>query len=306
MIFDLNCAKCHAPQPKIFCITNMTSTFKYFIILFSITVLSACSSFYKPEPLLNNIAYSTVLELPTSEPSEVIKYGEDSQQQILFWSPSQATSFKGLVILVHGGCWLSQFDIGHTQAMSTALATEGYAVWNIEYRRSGNGGEWPVALNDIKLGVAALSTHKLEGVDLSKINIVGHSAGGHLAMLAGSELEQLQLPRESKVKVIGLAPILDIEAYALGENSCQTATPVFMGGMPDDRKLEYSAANVLNRGFTESLEVYSLSGGQDVLVPVSFTQHPDVISHTVDAAGHFDWIHPGTDAFKLLLSILED
>jgi hypothetical protein len=75
--------------------------------------------------------------------------------------------------------------------------------------------------------------------------------------------------------------------------------------MPEAREQEYQAANVLNRSFAQSLQVYSLSGGKDALVPVSFTQHPELTLRTVEEAGHFDWIHSGTDAFKLLLSILE-
>jgi len=288
------------------------STFRFvirliirFTIAISIIALSACSTLYKPVAGLNNIAFSSVLELPSTEPNEIIEYGADPQQRIWYWRASDAKSFKGVVMLVHGGCWLSQFDITHTKAMSSGLAAEGYVVWNIEYRRSGNGGEWPVALDDIKLAMSALQTHKGHQLDLSNINILGHSAGGHLALLAGSELAQLNLPQSSKVKVVGLAPIVDINAYALGENSCQTATPLFMGGMPEARAAEYQAANVLNRSFEQSLKVYSLSGGKDALVPVSFTQHPELNLRTVDEAGHFDWIHPGTEAFKLLLSILE-
>jgi len=58
---------------------------------------------------------------------------------------------------------------------------------------------------------------------LANTVVVGHSAGGHLALLAGSELPELKA-------VVGLAAITDIVAYSEGQNSCQQATPQFMGG----------------------------------------------------------------------------
>jgi acetyl esterase/lipase len=50
---------------------------------------------------------------------------------------------------------------------------------------------------------------------------VGHSAGGHLALLAGGEIKRLK-------GVIGLAAITDIAEYAMGSNSCQKVTNNFM------------------------------------------------------------------------------
>ncbi len=59
----------------------------------------------------------------------------------------------------------------------------GWAVWNIEYRRIGDGGGWPETFAD----VAAAIDH-LDGLhpalDLDRVELLGHSAGGHLALWA--------------------------------------------------------------------------------------------------------------------------
>ena len=55
--------------------------------------------------------------------------------------------------------------------------------------------------------------------------LAGHSAGGHLALLAGQH-DNAEMPAFDKV--IGLAAITDVATYAVGENSCQTATPAFL------------------------------------------------------------------------------
>src|SRR5262249_45814523 len=58
-----------------------------------------------------------------------------------------------VIVLVHGGCWLSQYDIAHLGKLEQALADSGFAVWSIEYRRVGNdGGGWPGTFTDVALG----------------------------------------------------------------------------------------------------------------------------------------------------------
>ncbi len=268
--------------------------------------LSACATPQKQNKAesLNNVSYSSVTTISVTEPDEVYPYGDDLSQQIWYYAPSQYSEFKGVVALIHGGCWLSQFDIAHTQALSNALSDAGFAVWNIEYRRTGNGGEWPIALTDIQAAISELSRQKGDDLDLSSISIVGHSAGGHLAMLASARPEALNLPESTQIKTVGLAPIIDIEAYSLGDNSCQTATPKFMQGTVEERKLEYAQASVLNSRFSKDFS-YVLIGGNDVIVPAEYSSHDDTQLIRVEQAGHFDWIHPRTEAFKQLLFVLE-
>src|SRR4029079_14641132 len=55
-----------------------------------------------------------------------------------------------VVIFVHGGCWLSAFDIAHAGKLEQALADHRVAVWSIEYLRVGDaGGGWPNTFVDV-------------------------------------------------------------------------------------------------------------------------------------------------------------
>lgn len=276
------------------------------VVLLLLSISSGCAiQSQKPVPLLlENVTYRSVTELDVEEPDQIFQYGDDDAQQIWFYQANTNSEFKGVVIFIHGGCWLSQFDIGHTQALSHALSNYGYAVWNIEYRRTGNGGEWPVALDDIRHAIARLAIEKAESLDLSRVILAGHSAGGHLAMLASASPALLGLPPHTRLKTIGLAPIVDIEAYAKGENSCQIATPAFMQGTVEERRAEYSQASLLNKAL-DPQHTYVLLGEQDKIVAAEFTKHPDAQEYRVAGAGHFDWIHPGTHAFKQLILVLD-
>ena len=105
-------------------------------------------------------------------------------------------------------------------------------------------------------------------------------------------------------RVIGLAAISDIEVYAEGSNSCQKATPSFMGGKPENMAAQYKLANPVNK--LRFYPVTLLHGSEDNIVPVSHSKVDGAVSKLLQGGGHFDWIHPKSDAFQMLLSALRE
>ena len=153
---------------------------------------------------------------------------------------------KGTVIFIHGGCWMKEYDIGHSYAFSTALASAGYAVWSIEYRRTGDlGGGWPGTFMDVISGINKLNDLGEFGLNMERLVLMGHSAGGHLAILAGARSGLLDLKPSL---VLGLAAITDVETYARGLNSCQKSASAFMGGGPDEFPDMYEEVQAVNYG----------------------------------------------------------
>ncbi len=183
--------------------------------------------------------------------------------------------------------------------MATALSQAGYPVWSLEYRRTGDqGGGWPGSFNDIKSALQQLDQLHPYNINTNSVILMGHSAGGHLALLAASELPDLKLKQ-----IIGLAAITDISRYALGQNSCQQATPKFMAGMPHEQPEAYHEANLIYRELPEN--VLLLQGDADSIVPILQADLFQVPNHIVVDAGHFDWIHPGSPAFQKLMQVLQ-
>ena len=245
----------------------------------------------------NNVAYAKVASLGFVDSNEKVTYGINDAQYALLWRANKAQKkSRPLVVLLHGGCWLSAYDIKHTYALSTGLAQAGFNVWSLEYRRTGqSGGGWPVTFDDIKKGILASSTFNDGEFNLSNTVVVGHSAGGHLALLAGGQMSELK-------GVIGLAPITDIKAYAHGKNSCQKVTKEFMQGMPNDKPAEYTHANPSEQPLHSNS--FILQGGKDVIVPAHNLEQLNRPVVILEGAGHFDWIHPGSNAFKTLVNTL--
>jgi acetyl esterase/lipase len=278
-------------------ILNWLFTLFLSLITFSAVAAQPDIKFPKVE---NNVAYSKVAALPFKSADEKIVYGMDPLQYALFWRANQLTNTQKtpLIILIHGGCWLSAYDIQHTYALSTGLAQAGFNIWSLEYRRSGDeGGGWPGTFDDIKAGILASAKFNNSEFDLAHSVLVGHSAGGHLALLAGGAMSQLK-------GVIGLAAISDIEEYAKGSNSCQKVTKDFMQGMPNDKPDEYLLANPSKQPLHANTLI--LQGKNDSIVPAFELETLKRKVIMLEGVGHFDWIHPGSEAFRTLTERLNE
>lgn len=254
------------------------------------------------EMVANNVSYSTVTALPFRAADQKVQYGQSEFEFAELWLPStnDPNQTFPMVIFIHGGCWLNAFDIKHTYPLSTALADRGIAVFSLEYRRTGDlGGGWPGTLEDIQRGVDAGLALSQFPIDQDKIVLSGHSAGGHLALLAGAKLEQ------NKIKgVIGLAAIFDILEYSRGTNSCQNAAQPFMGGDEFSQAAAYEQANPAGM----ALHPFSLllQGSADSIVPQSQATLSGIPFQITEGAGHFDWVHTQTSAFYNFLKAFED
>jgi acetyl esterase/lipase len=277
-----------------------------YALLSTCLVMSLCLTtaprVYGNENVINNVGYSDVTGLDYFRADDKLVYGDDdsSLQYGLLWIPRElaAPARAPLIILIHGGCWLNAYDIQHSFPLASALAGEGYAVWSVEYRRTGDtGGGWPGSFEDVVQAVQYIHSLERFPVDFDHTVIVGHSAGGHLALLAGA--------RHPHVKaVVGLAAITDVVSYSRGENSCQKATVDFLGGDYESRPAAYREANPAGQALHANNIL--LHGDADTIVPLQQAELPGASSRRLGGAGHFDWIHPGTRAYQLLLSTVEE
>ena len=271
---------------------RLLSVAALFILLSAELALSA-------ETELTNVSFSDVLAVPYREADITHNYGENQFQFGQLWLPA-TTPARASLVLIHGGCWLNQFDITYSHGLSSALADAGFAVWSLEYRRTGDeGGAWPGTFEDIIAGINSLND--IDAIESENLAILGHSAGGHLALLAGARSELLDMEPDL---IVGLAAISDVVSYAAGSNTCQTATPLFMGGDVSDRAQEYFDANPSNHGLHENTVL--LQGDVDEIVSLSQATLSGARTIITSGANHFDWAHPGTLAYRRLVELLDE
>jgi acetyl esterase/lipase len=248
-------------------------------------------------------------------------YGPDPTQFGDLYLPSQPGPHP-VVLLLHGGCWQAQYSLNVVGQLGAALRQAGLAVWNLEYRRLGNGGGWPTTFQDVARGADFLRTLAPQfALDLSHLVTVGHSAGGHLALwLAGRH----RLPDTSPLYVaegvrihgvVSLAGIPDLIA-GVQWNICRGACHAVVGGLPEavPQRYEHASPHAL---LPLGVPQWHLVGVEDDLVPAAYIQqYVEVATHQDEVhlellpeAGHFEVIVPTTVAWpavrRAVLTLVE-
>ena len=237
------------------------------------------------------VSFADVLALSNVEPSQSVPYGTEALQTIVHFA-SKGES-KAEIVLIHGGCWSNAYSRDHLSPLASALADVGYSVWLPEYRRVGDvGGGWPGSFVDVKAALAYFA-----GKTNGPLIAVGHSAGGHLALLAAQE------NNPHLDGVLALAPITDLAIYGAQEGSCQAMVSEFLGGALEDQPDIYQAASVAPNKL--SVPATLLLGTEDLIVGTDQTaDFPPEQVRLIEGAGHFDLIHPRTAAFAIVLEKL--
>lgn len=214
---------------------------------FLIAAIPACTKKATQSPVVapapTQLMSPQDLQAIPSQPADFrVSYGSDSSQYGELRVPPGAGPHP-VAILIHGGCFKAAYaTLRDLSPMGDALKANGIATWNVEYRRVGQpGGGWPGTYQDVGHAVNYLRTvapqHEL---DLSRVVIVGHSAGGNLAMWAAARgriptSSELYAPNPLRVRgVIDLAGPLDMTANIAGYQAlCRDSVITeLLGGTP--------------------------------------------------------------------------
>ena len=259
---------------------------------------------------MGKTSFNNILSLPYQAPDQVISYGDKAFQYAEHWRPATTKSVP-LIILIHGGCWLNEYAADHVRPLASKLAERGYAVWSVEYRRVGDiGGGWPGSFEDILDSINKV--RDLENIDLNNIFLLGHSAGGHLALWAASRFPENSIfshKLQLKIKgVIELAAISNLVEYAQGNNSCERVTSRLLGGSPKTHfnRYELTSPHLLPLGTNATL----IHGEADSIVNISQSVQLSGTNNNISLIsepelGHFDLINPNERVFEHIVHALK-
>jgi acetyl esterase/lipase len=183
-----------------------------------------------------------------------------------------------LIVLIHGGSWQSRYGRIVMRGLARDLAGGGWAVWNIEYRRVGDGGGWPATFADVAAAVDHVpELEEVAQLDLDRAVVLGHSAGGQLALWAASR-ERLppgapgEIDGEPRLRfreAVSLAGVCDLSsAYRWDRGG---AAGALMGGGPDEFPDRYDAADPM-RLLPAPMPVLLVHGSADQTVSVEHSR----------------------------------
>jgi acetyl esterase/lipase len=264
-------------------------------------------------------AQGRLAAVQTPEPQQLrYHYGSDESQYGELYLPASGTTRRpGTMIVIHGGFWRARYAADLGAPLAADLAARGWAAWNLEYRRVGNGGGWPNTLADVAAGIDLLAELSDEPLDLARVVAIGHSAGGQLATWAAA---RPSLPAQAPgaapgVRVTGViaqAGVLDLFRGA-ADGLGTAAVADFLGGPPDEVPERYRLASP-QEWVPLAAAVRCLHARDDDTVP--FSQSADYVRAAraagADASlvevpgGHFGVIDPTLPAWQAALDLLPE
>lgn len=236
--------------------------------------------------------------LPRRAPDHRLSYGPDSNQHGELRLPDGPGPHP-VVVLVHGGCFKAAYATASDLApMADALEDAGIASWNIEYRRLGHpGGGWPGTYLDVGTAIDHLRTLAARyPLDLDRVVLAGHSAGGHLALWAAARdrvpaAGDLHMPDPLPVRgVVDLAGPVDLTVHVAEYQALCRDTVItdLLGGTPATVPARYAQASPAS--------LLPLGVPQVVVIG----DHEDFVPHPI-AAGYVDAAVRAGDEARLVV-----
>src|SRR5271169_2995216 len=248
-----------------------------------------------------------ILTLPPPRADKRLTYGTDANQFLDLRLPSSKAKSKAphpLVINIHGGFWRAQYNLDHAGHLCAALTAKGLATANLEYRRVGNpGGAWPGTFADIRAAYQFLLQNAVHyNLDRRRIVVMGHSAGGQLALCLAAHETSIR-------RVVTLAGVVDLQrAYQL--HLSNDAVVEFLRGTPSEVPDHYREADPMELSASQACQ-WLIHGSADEIIPPDFSrdyvaskqkrwgrEKEDVHLLAIAGATHFDVIDPRAQAWK--------
>lgn len=235
-----------------------------------------------------------------------LAYGTEERQVMDLYLPKEHDGEVGLILMIHGGAWISGDKSSNSDTAKNACKNFGYATASISYRYISDTVHMEDLLDDIEASLAKIKQVGEEnGIKINKVLLTGQSAGGHLALLYGySRVDSAPIKPAAVVSFCGVTNLNDENFYvnnALGDEEVIADLFSWAGGVDydyDERLIalpalakispvNYVNANtvptVINHGNKDTIVPYSNA----VLLDQKLTQHGVThVFNTYEGADH--------------------
>ena len=192
-------------------------------------------------------------------------------QKLDLFVPKDLKAPAPLLVFIHGGGWRSGKKEDYL-VYNIHFAKLGYVTASVEYRLS-PADHFPAAVQDVKCAIAWLRAHAKENhIDPDHVAVIGGSAGGHLALMAGyADAPALECPDAPKGVSTRVQAVVNL--YGVADCTAPIAIEAksvvdFIGKPYAEAKELYEAASPLAHLTKDDPPTLTFHGTIDELVPV--------------------------------------
>ena len=232
-----------------------------------------------------------------TSPPVVVSYGPTQSNVMDVRTPDGDGPHPG-VMIVHGGYWEDIWLRDLMDPMALDLTSRGFSTFNVEYTTG--DGSYPAAITDILGAFDHIVEHAGEfNLDPTRLVVVGHSAGGFLAVHVAHR-------RSRFAGVVGLGSIVDLDTVAV---DCPEDNPVdhFIGGSRVEEPDMWEGATIVG---TPEVPVRLIHGSDDEFVTPIHAEHYVQMTRgagmltMLGGVGHMELIDPRHDVWVEVLDAI--
>lgn len=224
-----------------------------------------------------------------------------------------------VIIVIHGGCWLSSIaTLDFMSPFADALTKLGYATWNIEYRCvDDHGGGWPGTFQDVAAAVDYVFTLAAQfNLDLNRVIVIGHSAGGHLALWSAGRhrlnpnsiaYSAHPLPIQGVVNLAGPGDLAGFMHAMRGILPCATdeIIPKLLGDIQQTSPFEMLPLHVRQILICGEQDHVEFMRSMQKYTQAAILAGDDVNLIWVPNAAHFEVVSPHSQAWPTIVAAVE-
>lgn len=207
-----------------------------------------------------------------------VRYGDRPGQLLDVWrSPETIQSPAPVLVFVPGGAWVFGRRELQGHALMAHLARRGWVCLSIQYGSSPRH-RWPRQITDVKAAIAwARANVQQFGGDPNFVAVVGCSAGGHLATLAGltdgDPQWQTDLPADADTSVDAVVSVYGLYDWHDRSTPERDRFLEFLERVVVQRSQErrpdvFRAASPMQRVHSSAPPFLAIHGSNDGLIPV--------------------------------------
>lgn len=293
-------------------ILNLHLMKRAFFILFSIFSLQVCAQVSEVDTsyTLSSAYQKIISKYPSITKVLPGNYASLTEIDDLVYLPGLRDSLKldaiytknktrPAVVLIHGGGWRSG-NKSMMKPLAQHLALKGYQCFSVEYSLSGQK-IFPAALKDIKAAVKFIRSNS-DGffVDSSKIAILGCSAGGQLAALAGTTNGETRWEEKKdniSAEVQAIVNIDGIVSFDHPESKEGEAAAIWLGGSKEVQPDIWKEASPLFHTGQHTPPTLFINGkdarfhaGRDDMIRILDEYHIPHQTYLIPDAPHTFWL----------------